>query len=95
MTKQLNVPKGKDSVGVWVTGHTYVRLLNSEGEETFRFDSPGKHVTAAVQPGRFTIETDGKLGKVELASLPPHLRTGLRADSTKPPMPNATSSRRG
>jgi hypothetical protein len=94
MIKDLNVPKGKDLVGVWVTGHTYLRLMNSEGAETFRFDSPGNHVTAVVQPGPYTIETDGKLGEVKLVSLPPHLRTGREADSTKPPMPKAKSSRR-
>ena len=44
MKKQLNVPKGNDVVGLNVTGHTYVRLVNSRGEETFRFDSPGEHV---------------------------------------------------
>jgi hypothetical protein len=83
--KQLSVPKGKDIVGVWLTDHTYVRVIDSDGEEIFRFDSSGKHVTAAVPPGSYTIETDGKLGKVEFASLPPHLRTEREVDSTKPP----------
>jgi hypothetical protein len=73
-------------VGVSVTGHTYVRLVDSSGEETFRFDSPGEYVTAAVQPGTYTVDTDGKLGKVELASLDPRLRSE-RADATKPPGP--------
>jgi hypothetical protein len=89
MKKQLNVPKGSDLVSLWVTGHTYVRLLDSKGEETFRFDSPGEHVTAATPPGDYTIETDGKLGKVEVASLNPRLRSGREADATKPPMPKA------
>jgi len=88
MKKQLDVPKGNDIVGVSVTGHTYVRLVNSNGEETFRFDSPGEHVTAAVQPGTYTIDTDGKLGKVELTSLDPSLRSGRGGfDATKPPKP--------
>jgi hypothetical protein len=85
MKKQLNVPKGNDVVGLNVTGHTYVRLVNSRGEETFRFDSPGEHVTATVQPGDYTIETDGKIGKVELAALEPRLRGRGGADSMKPP----------
>jgi hypothetical protein len=87
MKKQLSVPKGNDVVGIWVTGHTYVRLLDSKGEETFRFNSPGEHVTAAVEPGDFTIETDGKVGKVEMASLARH-RVGRAADASKPPVPN-------
>lgn len=91
MKKQLNVPKGNDVVGMWATGHTYVRLLDSKGEETFRFDSPGEHVTAVVQPGAYTIDTDGKLGKVELTSLDPRLRSGRAADATKPPMPKGPS----
>jgi len=87
MRKQLEVPKGKDVVGVSVTGHTYLRLIDSESKEAFRFDSSGEHVTAVVEPGRYTIETDGKLGKVELASLEPRLRARRKADATKPPLP--------
>ena len=85
MKKQINVPKGSDIVGLSVTGHTYVRLLNSKGEETFRFDSPGEHVTANVQPGDYTVETDGKIGKVEPAALKSQSRG--RADGLKPPKP--------
>ena len=87
MKKQLSVPKGNDVVGLWATGHTYIRLLDAKGDAVFRFDSPGEHVTAAVQPGDYTIETDGKLGKVELSSPDPRLRAGREADSMKPPKP--------
>jgi hypothetical protein len=87
MKKQLDVPKGSDIVGVSVTGHTYVRLLDAKGEETFRFDSPGEHVTAAVGPGVYTIDTDGKLGKIELSSFDSKSRSRGQADATKPPMP--------
>jgi len=86
MSQSVEVPKGKDTLNLWITDHTYVRLVNSEGDETFRSDSPGKHVTAIVQPGRFTIETDGKMEKVEPASLPSNLRSGGEFDATKPPM---------
>ena len=84
MKKQLNVPKGNDVVGIWVTGHTYVRLLDPKGNETFRSDSPGEHVTATVEPGDFTIETDGRVGKVEMASLEQR-HAGRSADANKPP----------
>ena len=86
MKKQLNVTKGYDVVGIWLTGHTYVRLLDSKGNETFRFDSPGEHVTAAVESGEFTIETDGKVGKVETAALDQRHRIGRAADAMKPPV---------
>ncbi len=85
--KQLDVPKGSNIVGISVTGHTYVRLLDTKGDETFRFDSPGEHVTAAVGPGTYTIDTDGKLGKIELSSLDLKSRGTSQADATKPPMP--------
>lgn len=88
MTKQISVPRGKDIVGMAVEGHTYVRLLDSTGKETFRFDSPGEHVTASVEPGSYTIETDGKIRKVDFASLDhPGLRAARAADATQPPMP--------
>jgi hypothetical protein len=90
MTKQISVPKGTDVVGVAVKGHTYLRLIDSDGKETFRFDSPGEHVTASVQPGSYTVETDGKIGKVDFSSLDhPGLRTARAADATQPPMPKA------
>jgi hypothetical protein len=89
MNKQLSVPKGKDIVSIWVTDHTFLRLIDAKGEEIFRFDSPGEHVTAAVQPGSYTIESDGKIGKVEFASLDPKLRSTPKADATQPPMPKA------
>jgi hypothetical protein len=87
MKQQLNVPKGNDIVSVWAKGHTYVRLIDSKGEETFRFQSPGEQITAAVKPGEYTIDTDGKLSKVELASLNSKLKHSYEGDSTKPPFP--------
>jgi hypothetical protein len=87
MKKQLSVPNGSDVVGLWVTGHAYVRLLDANGNEIFRFDSSGEHVTAVVQAGTYTVDTDGKLGKIELSSLAPRFRSGIQADATKPPMP--------
>lgn len=85
MKKQFNVPKGNNVVALWVTGHTYVQLLDSTGEETFRLDSPGEHVTATVEPGKaYTVDTDGKLSKYEFTSLDPRFTAGP-ADATKPP----------
>jgi hypothetical protein len=69
MKKLIEVPEGKNVVGLSVSGHSYVRLLDSNGNETFRFDSPGEHITAVVRPGTYTIETDGKLGKIDVISL--------------------------
>jgi hypothetical protein len=91
MRKQLDVPKGNDIIGMSVTGHTYIRLLDAKGEETFRFDSPGEHVTAFVQPGNYTADTDGNLGTVEFHTLNPLMhplsRSRREADATKPPKP--------
>jgi hypothetical protein len=87
MKKLLNVPKGNDVVGMWVTGHTYVRLVDSKGEETFRSASPGEYVTAAVRTGVYTIETDGRVGKIELTALDSQWRSPQHADATKPPLP--------
>ena len=68
MKKTIEIPKGKEILGIAISGHTYVRLLDTNGSETFRFDSPGEHVTAVVTPGTYTIETDGKLGRTDLAT---------------------------
>jgi hypothetical protein len=87
MQKPIDVPKGSDVVGVSVTGHTFVRLLDARGDETFRSESPAEQVTAVVKPGTYTVDTDGKLGKIETAALEPRLRGPIPADATKPPPP--------
>jgi hypothetical protein len=84
MKKLIEVPEGKNVVGLSVSGHSYVRLLDSNGNETFRFDSPGEHITAVVRPGTYTIETDGKLGKIDLAAAD-RLRGTAEFDAMKPP----------
>jgi hypothetical protein len=89
MNKQLEVPKGKDIISLSLSGHTFVRLLNAKGDEIFRSASPAQDVAAVVQPGAYTVDTDGKLGKVELNSLEslnPAFRRRPSADATKPPM---------
>jgi len=86
MKKRIEVPEGKDVVGLSVSGHSYIRLLDSNGNETFRFDSPGEHITAVVRPGTYTIETDGKLGKIDLAAAE-RLRSPAVFDALKPPVP--------
>lgn len=86
MKKLIKVPKGKDVVGLSVSSHSYVRLLDSNGNETFRFESPGTHITAVVRPGTYTVETDGKLGKIDFASAD-RLRDTSEFDALKPPAP--------
>jgi len=88
MNRKLTIPRDKDVVRMTVTGHSYVRLLDENGQEIFRFQSPGRHVTAVVRPGRYTVETDGKLGRLELAALEPRLRAARQFDLRKPPLPN-------
>jgi hypothetical protein len=87
MTKTIEVPKGKGVLGVAVTGHTYLRLLDAQGRETFRSDSAGEHITAAVQPGSYTLESDGRIGKIDYAPLPARLAAGQESDPARPPMP--------
>lgn len=85
MNKEITVPKGKDFVSISVSGHKYVRLLDAEGTEIFRSDSPGEYVTAAVEPGKYTVDTDGKIGKVDSGALDERHRKGRLADAGKPP----------
>jgi hypothetical protein len=90
MKKETDVPKGSNVINISATGHTFVRLLDAKGEEVFRSASSAERVTAIVQPGAYTIDTDGKLGKVELSSLEsldPAFRRRPAVDATKPPMP--------
>jgi hypothetical protein len=84
MKKAIEVPKGKDTVGISVSGHSHVRLLDSNGAETFRFQSPGEHITAVVLPGSYTVETDGKLGKIDLTSAE-RLKGAGKFDAMNPP----------
>lgn len=84
MKKVIEVPNGKDTVSVSVSGHSHVRLFDSNGTETFRFQSPGEHITAVVRPGSYTIETDGKLGKIDLGSAE-RLQAKREFDALKPP----------
>jgi hypothetical protein len=88
MKRVIEVPKGKNMLGIWVSGHSYVRLLDSSGTETFRFQSPGEHITAVVRPGSsYTIETDGKLGKIDLGSAE-RLQGRGELDALRPPIPD-------
>ena len=83
--QQINVPAGKDLVTIEASGHKFVRLLDAKGEEIFRFDSPGGHVTAVVHPGGYTVESDGKLGKVDVGAIEPRLRPAAKHDAHDPP----------
>lgn len=88
MKKQVEIPKGKDNIAMSLTGHTFVRLLDAKGDEIFRSASSAQDVTAVVEPGTYTVETDGKLGKYEvgsLESLHPTFRSRPAADAAKPP----------
>ena len=89
MNKKITVPKGKDVVSISASGHKYVRLLDEEGNEVFRSNSPGELVTAVVEPGSYIVDTDGKLGKVDLDSADPRHR-GRPADAGKPPRDGRT-----
>jgi hypothetical protein len=84
MRKVIEVPSGKDLIGISVSGHSHVILLDSNGAETFRFQSPGEHITAVVRPGSYTIETDGRLGKIDLTSAE-RLKGARKFDAMKPP----------
>jgi hypothetical protein len=84
MKKAIEVPKEKNVIGISVSGHFYVKLLDANGTETFRFQSSGEHITAVVPPGSYTIETDGKLGKIDLGSAE-RLQDKREFDALKPP----------
>jgi hypothetical protein len=84
MKKTIEVPKGNDLVGLPVSGHSYVRVLDAAEREVFRFDSPGEHVTAVLAPGTYTVETDGKVGKIEFGAAR-RLLEMRELDALKPP----------
>ncbi len=78
---------GKDFLTVLLTGHRYLRILDESGAESFRSDSTTRHVNAKVKPGRYVIETDGKLRKVALTALEPRHREARPTDVAEPPRP--------
>lgn len=85
MKRTISVAKGKDLVDVRVTNHSYVVLYDASGDEWFRSQSKGKHVTVIVIPGRYTIETDGKFVKIAQIRLESELRTPRAEDLRKVP----------
>jgi hypothetical protein len=85
MNKSLKVSRGKDLLTVSLSGHSYVRLLDEDGAEAFRADSPTRHVNARVKPGRYVIETDGKIQKAALTAVEARHRDTRETDASKPP----------
>jgi hypothetical protein len=85
MNKEFTVPKGKDFAIISASGHKYVRVLDAEGNEIFRSNSPGEFVTAIVDPGRYNVDTDGKIDKVDYGTLDERYRKGRPVDAGKPP----------
>lgn len=85
MKRTISVARGKDLVDVRVTNHSRVVLYDASGDEWFRSQSKGKHITAMVIPGRYTIETDGKFVKIAQLRLEPELRTPKVEDMRKVP----------
>lgn len=72
--RKVTIPRGKNLMIILATNHTYIVLQNAVGQECFRSRSKSKHINIVVAPGRYTIETDGKLGRVSLTKLDPALR---------------------
>lgn len=85
MNKEFTVPKGKDFAIISASSHKYVRVLDAEGNEIFRSNSLGEVVTAIVDPGRYNVDTDGKIDKVDYGSLDERYRKGRPVDAGKPP----------
>ena len=83
-TRALTVPKGKEVLTVWASGHTHLLLRDAEGEVRSRSDSDGKHVSFTVTPGRYTLESDGRLRKVTLGRLSTQ-RAAARHRRDRPP----------
>ena len=82
--KELTVAKGKEVVLLSVSGHKYVRVLDGKGNEVFRSDSPGESVSALLPAGKYTIESDGTVGKVDAAEIDKKHRDKVY-DGEKPP----------
>lgn len=67
MKKSIEVPKGRQVITATAAGHSYVAITDASGNEVFRFNSSGEHISAALPAGSYTVETDGKLSKVDIA----------------------------
>jgi len=85
MTKEITVPKGKDYVSISASGHKYISVIDANGNQIFRSNSPAETVTAALGPGSYTVDTDGKLGKIDYGSLDERHRAGRPMDANSPP----------
>ena len=68
-TRPLTVPKGKGVLTLVLSNHTYVLLRDEGGEMRSRSDSAGKHVSFVAAPGRYALETDGRIRTIRLGRL--------------------------
>ncbi len=84
-TRALRVPRGKDLLIVWARNHTRVVLKDVSGNIRSRWESTGKHINFALEPGRYILETDGRVTKVLLERLEARLRAPKPQDGHRPP----------
>lgn len=74
MKKTLSVKQGDNCATIKISGQTYAKIYDKKGMLVLLDSSQTENITALIEPGEYTIESDGKVvsavsSKVQLESV--------------------------
>jgi hypothetical protein len=64
MKKGFSVKQGDNCVTIKISGQTYAKIYDKKGMPVLLDSSQTDMITAIIEPGDYTIETDGKVASV-------------------------------
>ncbi len=67
MIKKFKVSKRYDSAAIQVSHQTYVTVCDAKGTVVFSDKSNTGEVNPLLVPGEYVVETDGRVGSIELS----------------------------
>jgi hypothetical protein len=66
--KDFTVGKRSNSAAIEVSGQTHVRIYDADGRLIFSDRSDTSEVTPLLAPGKYVVETDGRLKSITSAT---------------------------
>ncbi len=64
MKKEFSVKQGDNCATIKISGQTYAKIYDKKGMLVLSDSSQTDNITALIEPGEYTIETDGKVVSV-------------------------------